>query len=174
VERDLAAKYKPPFETVTGWCVGGSTIAAPVRFHEVKIGGAVVRDVVGDLFTGDKGAFADSGTSAASRCDTTPAGRCRRGGAAGSTTALWLAGPGERTAAPSTGIAIMPPSFGAQMYTARSLAANPLITASSGRPSQTAVACSLASRGTRTMRSLPPPSSSQASTVSPELTTART
>ena len=58
-EHDLVAKYKPPFETITGWGVGGSTSSSPVRFHEVKIGAAVVRDVVGDLFTGDKGAFAD-------------------------------------------------------------------------------------------------------------------
>ncbi len=58
-DHDLTGKYKPAFETVTGWGVGGSTRSSPVRFHEVKLGDAVVRDVVGDLFTGDKGAFAD-------------------------------------------------------------------------------------------------------------------
>jgi hypothetical protein len=58
-DHDLVAKYKPPFETVTGWGIGGSTTSAPVRFHEVRIGGATVHDVVGDLFTGDKGSFAD-------------------------------------------------------------------------------------------------------------------
>jgi predicted aspartyl protease len=63
-DHDLVAKYKPPFETVTGWGVGGPTRSSPVRFHEVAIGKATVRDVVGDLFTGDKGAFADPDAAA--------------------------------------------------------------------------------------------------------------
>jgi predicted aspartyl protease len=63
-DNGLVAKYKPPFETVTGWGVGGATRASPVRFHDVKIGDAVVHDVVGDLFSGDKGAFADPDAAA--------------------------------------------------------------------------------------------------------------
>jgi predicted aspartyl protease len=58
-DHDLVAKYKPAFETVTGWGVGGATRSSPVRFHEVKLGDVTVREVVGDLFTGDKGSFAD-------------------------------------------------------------------------------------------------------------------
>ncbi len=58
-DHDLAGKYHPKFETVTGWGVGGPARSSPVRFHEVTIGKAVVHEVVGDLFTGDKGAFAD-------------------------------------------------------------------------------------------------------------------
>ncbi|HUJ60212.1 MAG TPA: aspartyl protease family protein [Kofleriaceae bacterium] len=63
-DHELVARYKPAFSTVTGWGVGGSTTSAPVRFHEVKIGDAVVHDVVGDLFTGDKGSFADPDAAA--------------------------------------------------------------------------------------------------------------
>lgn len=63
-DHDLVAKYHPKFETVTGWGVGGATRSAPVRFHQVTIGNAVVHDVVGDLFTGDKGAFADPDSAA--------------------------------------------------------------------------------------------------------------
>ncbi len=63
-DHDLSAKYKPAFETVTGYGVGGATRSSPVRFHEVKIGDATVREVVGDLFTGDKGSFADPDSAA--------------------------------------------------------------------------------------------------------------
>lgn len=55
----LEARYHPRFEAVTGWGVGGASRSAPVRFGEVRLGDAVVRDAVGSLFTGDKGAFAD-------------------------------------------------------------------------------------------------------------------
>jgi hypothetical protein len=58
-DHDLVGKYKPTFETVTGWGVGGATRSSPVRFHEVKLGDVIVHDVVGDLFTGEKGAFSD-------------------------------------------------------------------------------------------------------------------
>lgn len=58
-ERGLVAKYRPRFETITGWGIGGAARTSPVRFREVRLGGAVIRDVVGDLFTGDRGAFAD-------------------------------------------------------------------------------------------------------------------
>lgn len=55
----LVARYRPRFETVTGWGVGGPVSSSPVRFAQVKVGGAVLRGVLGDLYTGDKGAFAD-------------------------------------------------------------------------------------------------------------------
>jgi predicted aspartyl protease len=63
-DHDLAGKYEPRFEAVTGWGVGGAARSAPVRFHEVTIGDAKVHDVVGDLFTGDKGALADPDAAA--------------------------------------------------------------------------------------------------------------
>jgi predicted aspartyl protease len=56
---DLDAKYHATFETVTGWGVGGGSRGKPVRFHEVRLGGAVIADVAGDLSTSDKGAFAN-------------------------------------------------------------------------------------------------------------------
>src|SRR5262249_36905003 len=59
---DLVAKYKPKFETVTGWGVGGEVRSSPVRFGEIDVGAAKVKDVAGDLFTGDKGAMADPDT----------------------------------------------------------------------------------------------------------------
>jgi predicted aspartyl protease len=58
-DHDLAGKYKPRFEAVNGWGVGGAARSSPVRFHEVTIGDAKVHDVVGDLFTGDKSALSD-------------------------------------------------------------------------------------------------------------------
>ncbi len=63
-DHELEKTYKPRFEAVNGWGIGGAVRSEPVRFHEVKIGGAVVHDVVGDLFTGDKGAMADPDAAA--------------------------------------------------------------------------------------------------------------
>jgi len=60
----LVAKYKPAFETVTGWGVGGPVKAWPVRFHEVTLGPAKLRDVAGDLYTGTQGAHADPDSDA--------------------------------------------------------------------------------------------------------------
>jgi predicted aspartyl protease len=60
----LEARYHPAFEAVTGWGVGGPTRAKPVRLKQVKLGDAVISDVAGELFTGDKGAFADPESSA--------------------------------------------------------------------------------------------------------------
>lgn len=55
----LVEKHKPPFSTITGWGVGGAVRSSPMRFAEVKLGKAVLRDVLGDLYTGEHGAFAD-------------------------------------------------------------------------------------------------------------------
>ena len=60
----LEARYHPAFEAVTGWGVGGPSRGKPVRFARVMLGGAVIEDVAGELFTGDKGALADPDTSA--------------------------------------------------------------------------------------------------------------
>jgi predicted aspartyl protease len=62
-DHGLVDKYRPRFETVTGWGIGGATRTSPVRFGEIELGGVVVRDVVGDLFTGDRGAFTDPTTA---------------------------------------------------------------------------------------------------------------
>lgn len=66
-KHDLQKRYQPRFETVTGWGVGGPVSSSPVRFAEVRLGRSggpgspvvAVKGVLGDLFTGDKGAFAD-------------------------------------------------------------------------------------------------------------------
>ncbi|MEZ4361586.1 MAG: aspartyl protease family protein [Kofleriaceae bacterium] len=55
----LIARYQPRFETITGWGVGGPVRSSPARVAELKLGGAAVRGVLVDLFTGTKGAFAD-------------------------------------------------------------------------------------------------------------------
>ncbi|HTJ44121.1 MAG TPA: aspartyl protease family protein, partial [Kofleriaceae bacterium] len=61
---DLEGKYKPAFEAVTGWGVGGPAKGKPVRFHTITIGDATVKEVVGDLFTGTKSAMADPDSAA--------------------------------------------------------------------------------------------------------------
>jgi len=59
-DHDLIGTYHPRFETVTGWGVGGPSRSRPVRFHEVAIGGATVREAVGDLLgTDTTGALSD-------------------------------------------------------------------------------------------------------------------
>ncbi len=63
-EQKLVDRYRPRFETITGWGVGGPARGYPVRFGEVRLGEVGVRGVVGDLFTGDKGAMADPDISA--------------------------------------------------------------------------------------------------------------
>ncbi|HTM22234.1 MAG TPA: aspartyl protease family protein, partial [Kofleriaceae bacterium] len=63
-EHKLAERYHPRFQAITGWGVGGPTLGYPVRFGEVRLGTVVLRDVAGDLFTGDRGAMADPDVSA--------------------------------------------------------------------------------------------------------------
>lgn len=63
-DHKLEARYHPAFEAVTGWGVGGPARARPVRFKQVKLGGAEIADVAGELFTRDAGALADPDVSA--------------------------------------------------------------------------------------------------------------
>jgi hypothetical protein len=63
-EHELVERYRPRFETVGGWGVGGPVRTSPVRFATVTIGGATVRGVAGDLFLGTTGAFADPDAAA--------------------------------------------------------------------------------------------------------------
>jgi membrane-associated protease RseP (regulator of RpoE activity) len=58
LKNDLKREYGASFEQVSGWGVGGPMRAWPVRLGELEIGGFVLPDVAGSLYTGDKGAFA--------------------------------------------------------------------------------------------------------------------
>ena len=63
-QHNLVARYRPRFDTVTGWGVGGPVRSHPVRFGVVSVGGVTLKRVAGDLFTGDKGAFTDPDAAA--------------------------------------------------------------------------------------------------------------
>ena len=56
---DSIARYRAGAEQVIGWGVGGPSRGRRVRFGTLSIGDLSLRDVPGDLFTGDKGAFAN-------------------------------------------------------------------------------------------------------------------
>lgn len=58
-DHDLEARYRPAFETIMGWGVGGPARGKPVRIKQVKLGDAAIEGVVAGLYTGAKGAFAD-------------------------------------------------------------------------------------------------------------------
>lgn len=58
-DHHLDQTYHATFDTVTGWGVGGGSPGRPVRFHEIKLGGAAIADVAGDLSLAGKGAFAN-------------------------------------------------------------------------------------------------------------------
>jgi predicted aspartyl protease len=63
-EHGLDARYRPKFEAVVGLGAGGPIRAKPVRIEQIKLGGAAVSELVGELYVGDKGAFADPEVSA--------------------------------------------------------------------------------------------------------------
>ncbi len=58
-EHGLIERFGACFETVTGWGVGGAARGWPVRLPSVRLGAAEVTDVLADLVTSDKGAFAN-------------------------------------------------------------------------------------------------------------------
>jgi len=60
----LVAKYAAAPEAVTGWGVGGGVRCRPARFGTLTIGGVAIRGIAGELFTGDKGSFANPDLSA--------------------------------------------------------------------------------------------------------------
>jgi len=60
---DLVARYAAAPEAVVGWGVGGASRGRPVRFGELELAGFVLPAVAGDLYTGDKGAFASPDVS---------------------------------------------------------------------------------------------------------------
>jgi predicted aspartyl protease len=63
-EHGLEARYRPKLEAVVGLGAGGPIRAKPVRLTQIKLGGAAVSDLVGELYVGDKGEFADPEVSA--------------------------------------------------------------------------------------------------------------
>jgi len=58
-KNDLVAKYHAAPEAVVGWGVGGASRGRPARFGTLKLGDQSITGVAGDLYTGDKGAFAN-------------------------------------------------------------------------------------------------------------------
>ncbi len=62
-EHDLAARYHAAPETITGWGVGGPARGRPARLGVLTLGDLEITDIAGDLYTGDKGAFASPSLS---------------------------------------------------------------------------------------------------------------
>jgi predicted aspartyl protease len=63
-EHKLLERFHACFEAVTGWGVGGAARGSPARLPSLRLGTAEVSDVLADLVTSDKGAFADPDISA--------------------------------------------------------------------------------------------------------------
>jgi len=63
-EHGLLAKYGAAAESVVGWGVGGPSRGHPARFGTLRLGDIDIGDVAGDLYSGDKGAFATPDISA--------------------------------------------------------------------------------------------------------------
>ncbi|GAA0711218.1 aspartyl protease family protein [Dokdonella soli] len=55
----LATKYRAAPEAVIGWGVGGPSRGRPVRLGTLKLGDLSIDGIAGELFTGDKGSFAN-------------------------------------------------------------------------------------------------------------------
>ncbi len=56
---DLVTRYAAAPERTTGWGVGGPSTGRPARLGALTLGDVTVNDIAGDLFTGDKGAYAN-------------------------------------------------------------------------------------------------------------------
>ena len=56
---ELARKYAAAPEAVIGWGVGGAARGRPVRFGTLQLSGLDIDGIAGNLFVGNKGAFAD-------------------------------------------------------------------------------------------------------------------
>jgi hypothetical protein len=63
-EHGLLQRFGACFDAVVGWGVGGESRGSPARIDIVKLGDVAVGDVLADLTTGDKGAFANPDISA--------------------------------------------------------------------------------------------------------------
>ena len=58
-EHDLIGRYHAGPEAVLGWGVGGPSRERPARFGTLHLGDLDVRGIAGELFSGDKGSFAN-------------------------------------------------------------------------------------------------------------------
>ncbi len=58
-EHDLVARYHAAPEAVVGWGVGGPSRGRPARYGTLKLGDRDIGGIAGDLYTGDKGSFAN-------------------------------------------------------------------------------------------------------------------
>jgi predicted aspartyl protease len=58
-EHDLVKRYRAAPEAVVGWGVGGPSRGRPVRLGTLKLGDRAISGIAADLYTGDKGAFAN-------------------------------------------------------------------------------------------------------------------
>ncbi len=58
-EHKLAEKYHAAPEAVIGWGVGGPSRGRPARFGTLVLGNLAIPGIAGDLYTGDKGSFAN-------------------------------------------------------------------------------------------------------------------
>ena len=63
-EHNLVARYRAAPESVMGWGVGGATRGRPVRFGALRLNDLRITGLVGDLFTGTHGGFANPDVSA--------------------------------------------------------------------------------------------------------------
>lgn len=63
-ERGLVAKYHAAPDGVIGWGVGGASRGRPARFGTLELGDLAIGGIAGDIYTGDKGAFASTDVSA--------------------------------------------------------------------------------------------------------------
>src|ERR1043166_2035647 len=63
-EHGFEARDRPKLEAVVGLGAGGPIRAKLVRLKQIKLGDAAVADLVGELYVGDKGEFADPDASA--------------------------------------------------------------------------------------------------------------
>jgi hypothetical protein len=60
---DLVERYQAAPEAVMGWGVGGPSRGRPARFGTLRLGDLDIGKIAGDLYTGNKGAFASADTS---------------------------------------------------------------------------------------------------------------
>ena len=58
-EHGLVEKYRAAPDAVIGWGVGGPSRGRPARLGMLKLGDLEIPGIAGDLYTGDKGSFAN-------------------------------------------------------------------------------------------------------------------
>ena len=63
-EHHLVEKYHAMPDAVIGWGVGGAARGRPARFGTLRLGDLAIDAIAGDIYTGDKGAFASPDLSA--------------------------------------------------------------------------------------------------------------